>query len=56
VVPAHWLPLLAETFAVRPIAAFDDEAYTQVEPVAPMRVVVAALPAVSPAWAHCRRP
>jgi len=53
VVPAHWLPILAETFELVPIAAFDDESYTQVEPLGPMRVVVVALPAVRPAWAHC---
>jgi hypothetical protein len=56
VVPAHWLPILAETFELAPIAAFDDEAYTQVEPVGPMRVVVVALAAVHPAAAPPRCP
>ncbi|HET6581857.1 MAG TPA: hypothetical protein VFG69_00395, partial [Nannocystaceae bacterium] len=53
VIPAHWLPILAETFELAPVAAFDDEAYTQVEPVAPLRVVVVALVGVRPGWAHC---
>ncbi|MBK8238281.1 MAG: hypothetical protein IPK74_22345 [Deltaproteobacteria bacterium] len=43
VVPAHWLPVLAEVFPLQPLASFDDPAYTQVEPVGPMRVVVVAL-------------
>lgn len=53
VIPAHWLPILAETFELAPVAAFDDEAYSQVEPVGPLRVVVVALVAVRPDWAHC---
>ncbi len=53
VIPAHWLPILGALFELRPVAAFDDERYTQVEPATPMRVVVVALPAVRPAWAHC---
>jgi hypothetical protein len=53
VIPAHWLPILAALFELAPVAAFDDDRYTQVEPPTPMRVVVVALPAVRPAWAHC---
>jgi hypothetical protein len=41
VIPAHWGPILEAVFEVRPIAVFDDPSYTQVEPVGPMRVVVA---------------
>jgi hypothetical protein len=48
VVPAGWAAMLDTIFEVTVLAVFDDPAYTQVEPIAPMRVVVVALGAVRP--------
>jgi len=54
VVPAHWQPILAEPFVLAPLATFEDDAYTQVEPVGRQAVVVLALTGIQPAWARCR--
>lgn len=48
VVPAGWAAMLDTIFEVTVLAVFDDPAYTQVEPVAPMRVVAVGLGAVRP--------
>lgn len=53
VIPMDWVPILGDVFAMRPLAAFDDPSYTQVEPVRPLRVVVVELGPVLPAWQGC---
>jgi hypothetical protein len=48
VVPAQWVQLLADIFAVRPLAVFEDAEYTQIEPTRPVTVVVLELGAPRP--------
>jgi hypothetical protein len=54
VVPAEWTGLLADVFASTPLHAWDDPAYTQVDPPRPLRTVLLRVDRVAPAWAHCR--
>lgn len=49
-IPAEWAPQYAETFAMKPIATFDEPNYAQTEPPRPMRVVVAEITAINPVW------
>jgi hypothetical protein len=55
VIPMDWVPILGDVFTMRPIAAFDDPAYSQVDPPRPLRVVVVALGPVQPRWQNCPR-
>jgi hypothetical protein len=50
VLPAPWVPLYAPVFVLAPVARFDDPAYTQVEPAAPLTVLVLAVTGVRPEW------
>lgn len=55
VVPLDWVPILDDVFALRPIAAFDDPSYTQVDPPRPLRILVLALGDVRERWQSCVR-
>jgi hypothetical protein len=50
VMPADWVRLFSDTFALRPLTAFDDPSYTQVAPPRPLRVLVLAVDGVRPPW------
>jgi hypothetical protein len=50
VIPAAWVELYAPVFALAPVARFDDPQYTQVEPAAPLTVLVLAVRGVHPDW------
>lgn len=49
-IPAHWVPLYAPVFALRPLARFDDPVYTQVDPPTALTVVLLAVDGIDPAW------
>jgi hypothetical protein len=49
-IPAHWVPLYAPVFALRPLARFDDPFYTQVDPPVALTVGLFAVDAVNPVW------
>lgn len=50
VIPAHWVPLYAPVFVLRPLARFDDPVYTQVDPPVALTVVLLAVDGIDPAW------
>jgi len=50
VLPAGWVPLFSPTFRLHELARFDDDAYTQVLPARPHRVVLFSVAGIHPEW------
>ncbi len=54
-IPEEWVPTFSPVFRLRPLARFDDPAYTQVEPPRALTVVLLAVDETHPAWVEgCR--
>lgn len=55
VIPAPWVSLFSGVYRLRPLAAFDDPNYTQVDPPHPHAVLVFAIESVDERWLQrCR--